>query len=117
MIIKVTADHIKKGKRACKDSCPMVLAIQEQTRYPNIEIGYTALCDDLIEDPFVRITYADEDHVEQYTLPQEAGLWVLRYDGFGSHNKGFWGSPDWEGEPIQFEIPDNLVPSSNAQSK
>lgn len=77
MKIKVTEEHIAKGRRGCCERCPVALAIREMTPCESVRVSSVIL----------RIA---DTHV---ALPWHAGVFVTDYDQ---------GRPV---QPFEFELP------------
>lgn len=82
MLINITQQHIKNGKRKQSDRCPAALAIKEKL-YPGVHVS--------VGLPHIFFT---TEYGPIYTVPQPVAMsdWVSQYDGWGKV------------EPAQFEI-------------
>jgi hypothetical protein len=66
--IKVTQEHINKGRRRACRQCPVALAIVEQTEFPNPWVGDTHV--DLVTSP----------ESPSYKLPAEVQRFIDNFD-------------------------------------
>lgn len=76
MIIKVTKSHISRGFTNRSDTCPVALAIREQTPFTDAKVG----------------CYYVYKQVGKLRLPRVATDWIDQFDAVGI------------GSPFEFEL-------------